>query len=84
MVGMMSNLGIGVMIGMLSSNESTVDAIKSSLGKTIREVTLSDEQLRVGLDGGSVLVLWDDGQSCCEERYMRTDDDLPYYSDAQG
>lgn len=25
------------------------------------------------------LVLYDDGQCCCEHRYMSTDDDLPYY-----
>lgn len=32
--------------------------------------------MRMTFDGPQVIELWDDGQSCCERRYMRTDDDL--------
>lgn len=78
----MSHPGMGVMIGMLGGNESTVTAIKESLGKTIRSVELKDDILRLTFDDGSILSLRDAGQSCCESRWMSTDADLPYYAGA--
>lgn len=80
----MEQLGVGVMIGMLGGNESTVNAIKSSLNKVIQSVSLDEESntLRFVFTDGSKLNLWDDGQSCCEHRYMRTDDSLTEYSGA--
>ncbi len=75
------NLGMGVMIGMLSGNEETVNSIKASLGKTINKVRLNeaDNLLIFEFADDTQLNLWDDGQSCCESRYMRTDDDLNDY-----
>lgn len=35
-----------------------------------------DEVMTFTLEGGATLYLWDDGQSCCETRYMTCDDDL--------
>ncbi len=75
----MKNLGIGVMINMLGGNEETVNAVKASLNKKIKHVELLDEQLNISFEDGSKLTLWDAGQSCCESRYMRTDDDLNYF-----
>ncbi len=75
----MSNLGLGVMLGLLGSNETTVNAIKQSLGKEIKSILLQDERLSITLSDDSTLHLYDDGQSCCENRYMQTDDDLDYY-----
>jgi hypothetical protein len=74
-------LGMGVMLCMLGGNEETVNAVKESLGKKINRVWLDEENdtLRFELEDGSNLTLWDGGQSCCENRYMRTDDDLNEY-----
>jgi hypothetical protein len=60
------------------------DAIALCRGKTITGITLDDEMrddqsLRFVLDGGATLRIYDGGQSCCEARYMRTDDDLGYF-----
>ena len=73
----MSNLGIGVIINMLGGYGEAAAALIASQNKTISSMYLnSEDELRIGLEDGTVLVLWDDGQSCCENRYMRTDDDL--------
>jgi hypothetical protein len=78
----MSNPGLGVMIGMLGGNEKTVAAVKSSLGKTILSAWLKDDVLRLTFTDGTTLKLWDDGQSCCESRYMVCDADLPAFTGA--
>lgn len=74
----MSQLGIGVMIQMLGGNEDTVKAVSASLGKKIVAVRLDKERDRVEIDlaDHTQLTLWDGGQSCCESRYITTDDDL--------
>lgn len=72
----MSNLGISVMLNMLTSNEPTVTAVRASIGKEIKSVNLENEELRFVFTDDTNLYLWDDGQSCCESRYMRTDDNL--------
>lgn len=41
----MSNLGMGVMLGMLGGNSETVEAIKPSLGKKIQSVKLDEEKM---------------------------------------
>lgn len=77
----MSSPGMGVMLGMLGGNEETVNAVKFSLGKKIKKVWLDEEnnKLSFEFEDNSTLDMWDDGQSCCEHRYMRTDDDLSEY-----
>lgn len=72
----MSNLGIGVMLGILGGNSETVAAVTTSLNKVIETIVLTEEELSITLADGTKLILWDDGQSCCESRYMRSDDDL--------
>lgn len=78
---MENNLGMGVMLGMLGGNEDTVNAVKSSLGKIIKTVLLDeqDDMLKFEFEDGTKLNIWDGGQSCCESRYMKTDDDLKEY-----
>jgi hypothetical protein len=78
----MSNLGMGVMLGLLGGNEKTVNSIKNSLNKVIKEVILdkSEDILKIYFEDESAIKIWDGGQSCCEHRYMSTDDDLPYFS----
>jgi len=75
----MSNLGLGVMLGILGGNSETVEAVQSALGKTITGMEVVDDNLRISLDDGTTLVLYDGGQSCCEYRHMSTDDDLSYH-----
>ena len=77
----MTQLGLGVLIGMLSGNEKTLNVLKSSLGKTISKVELADDKLRFTFTDNSKIILFDDGQSCCENRYMTTDDDLQFFKD---
>jgi hypothetical protein len=82
---MTKNLGIGAMIGMLSGNEETVKAFNSSLGKTIASLQIDpdanggDGALVFTFTDGTGLRLFDRGHSCCESRYMHTDDDLSYH-----
>lgn len=57
--------------------------MQAAVGKTITSVKLDDDRLKFEFEDGSRLTLWDDGQSCCESRYMQTDDDLPYYAGAK-
>jgi len=76
-------LGFGVMINALGGNRETVEAVQAAMGKTITALSLTDDQLRFEFEDGSRLRLWDSGQSCCESRYMQTDDDLPYYIGAK-
>lgn len=78
----MSNLGMGVMLGLLGGNKETVEAIQAALGKKIMKVSLEENELIFLFEDSTRLRVWDDGQSCCEDRYMRTDDDLTEYSGA--
>lgn len=49
---------------------------KEYYGNLISAVEMKDERLRISFVDGKVIEIWDNGQSCCESRYMRTDDDL--------
>ena len=77
------------MLASLGGNEETVSAVKESIGKTIVKMSLTDDSyfritcFRITFEDGSVLVLWDDGQSCCERRYMHTDDKLEEFLGAK-
>lgn len=70
----MSQLGIGAMLHYLSGgSEQNADKY---YGRTVAAAEMSDERLRITFTDGAKIAIWDDGQSCCENRYMRTDDDL--------
>ena len=77
------HLGMVVMIGLLGGDAESVEAFRGAVGKTITALTLNesdeDNALHFTFADGSKLKLFDDGQSCCESRYMRTDDDLSAY-----
>jgi len=75
----MSQLGMGVMINMLGGNSDTVDAIQAIMGKELSEIKLENDELLLSAVDGTKIKIWDDGQSCCESRYMRTDDNLSDY-----
>lgn len=73
-------LGLGVKIQSLGGNYETVYAVKSALGKVIEKVSLDDNELVFKFTDGTGLKMFDDGQSCCENRYMATADDLTEYA----
>ena len=78
----MSQLGLGVMIGIVRGND-TKQLIVASLGKTIKTVEIVDNTLHIAFTDGTTLSLWDGGQSCCEHRYMNTDDNLDEFVGAR-
>ena len=78
----MENLGMGVMLGILGGNEETVNSIKSSLNKVIETIELDGEDLVISFTDNTKLTIWDGGQSCCESRYMTTDDNLSDFNGA--
>lgn len=62
---------------MLGGNKESVEAFTSCIGKTITGLELkSEETLVFTFEDGTRMGLEDQGQSCCEHRYMRTDDKL--------
>ena len=81
----MGQLGMGVMLNMLGGNEDSVIAYTGALNKIIKDVRLDqdDNSLRFVFNDESKIKLFDNGQSCCESRYMHTDDDLAYHIGAQ-
>jgi hypothetical protein len=70
---------MGVMINMLMGNDGdSRAAIEAVKGQEIRKVEMFDDgdgRLVLTFDE-NVLTLQDDGRSCCESRYMTTDDEL--------
>lgn len=80
----MSQLGFGVMIHRLFGSSG---GIESSTGKRIESVFIDEDAHVDGaivfrFDDGTGLHIYDDGRSCCESRYLHTDDDLTYFSGA--
>ena len=54
------------------------------IGKTIAALRLGDDDaLHFEFSDGSKMKLSDEGQMCCEHRYMRTDDNLGDYVGAR-
>lgn len=68
------NIGIGAMFHYLSGGSA--NSADKYYGKKITSAKMEEERLTLGLEGGPAIQIWDDGQSCCESRYMRTDDDV--------
>ena len=59
--------------------QETVATLEASFGKTIKAIALEaldPDELRIWFTDGTAIKVLDAGQSCCEERYMTTDDDL--------
>lgn len=46
------------------------------VGRTIRDAHITDSRLYLNFENGVTIKVFDEGQSCCESRYMTTDDDL--------
>jgi len=52
------------------------------VGAKLLSLGLRDNQLLLTFYNGQVLTVCDARQSCCENRFLHTDDDLEYYSGA--
>lgn len=77
------NLGMGVLIGLMAGNEDSVNAFKEGVGKIIKELSLSENAVHFTFEDGYKMSLFDDGQSCCESRYMACADDLKQFIGAK-
>jgi|SRR6185369_2768351 len=82
---MSKDLGVGAIIAMLGGNEESAKAFQECIGKKITALVLDPEgnggdgALRFTFEDGTKMLLLDEARSCCESRYMHTDDDLPHY-----
>lgn len=71
----MGQPGFGVMINALFGSPGAKDAA-DYIGRRITAAELTEEHLRLTFEDGKRIEIFDNGQSCCESRYMRTDDDV--------
>lgn len=72
----MSQPGIGAMLHDLSGgSEQNPD---NYYGKTIKKADFKNDALSILFVDGVKIYISDNGQSCCETRYMRTDDDVEF------
>jgi hypothetical protein len=60
-----------------SDNPKNIAAFGQCIGKEISGLAMTnDDKLKFDFTDGAAMVLFDNGQSCCEDRYMTTDDEL--------
>lgn len=57
-------------------NHLTLEILDKSCWKRIKDLGMVDDILHIEFDDGSKIKIFDDGQQCCETRYMMTDDNL--------
>lgn len=67
------NKGLVVMIRELSGYGDTAEIYKEIEGKVIKNAEFKNDSLYLTFDNGKVR-LFDNGQSCCERRYITCDD----------
>lgn len=72
-------IGAGAILCNLGGNAASAAVFGNALGRRISALGLSDDALSFAFDDGYGVELYDAAQSCCESRYLRTDDDLAYY-----
>ena len=70
----MGQPGTGAIVHYLGGGSEN-DAAKY-IGKAITGAVIKDDRLNVDFEDGTKISIWDNGQSCCESRYMTTDDDV--------
>ena len=64
-------------------NSETVAAVMGALNKTISFLGVAGNELKMEFTDGTGIKFFDDGQSCCEHRYMDSGDDLPAFIGAK-
>lgn len=84
----MSQPGMSVMIRQLfgTTNKKAIDPAELK-GQIIKSIELNEtadpNELKITFLDGGILTLSDQGQSCCELRYMRTDDNVKDFEDSE-
>lgn len=64
--------------------KENLQAYNESIGKKIKDVLLEKDELIIVFDDNKKIKIWDDGQNCCERRYMSNDgDEYDYYIDSK-
>ena len=66
----------GTMVLMNEIFQERVDATPMYTNKVIKSVAMSEDELNIHFEDGTGIQITDEGQSCCEHRYMTTDDDV--------
>lgn len=70
----MSQMGIGTMLHLLAGGSERDPA--EFYGRKIVAAKMKDERLSLSFNDGQTIDIWDNGQSCCESRYMTCDDEI--------
>ncbi len=71
------------MLAYLGGNKESVEAMTEAAGKEIAALDIDEKRLLFTFTDGTAMKLYDDGQSCCEYRYMHTDDQLEDFVGAE-
>ena len=66
--------GIGAMLFMLGGGSK--HSSDEYVGKKIKSAVMYENALYIDFEDGVQIRIFDDGQSCCEHRYMTCDDNL--------
>ena len=66
-------LGVGAMLHLMGGGSR--HSADEFYGSRITKAELAGNRLLLTLDDERKIAIFDDGQSCCESRYMTTDDD---------
>lgn len=72
--------GMAVIIRQLFGGDTGAEFYEAAIGKTITVLSFTEERLRLEFEDHSWIEISDAGQSCCESRYMTTDDTLEEYA----
>lgn len=75
----MGNIGLTVMINQLFGADQGADVVQGAVGKVIKGFSYTDDALSITFTDNTSIKVYDDGQSCCEHRYMVIDDDLAQF-----
>lgn len=55
---------------------SNIKSADKYYGRKIVHASFSEDEVKLIFEDGVRIEIFDDGQQCCENRYMRTDDDV--------
>lgn len=70
----MPHWGLGTMIDWLSDYNSDNEALKKAIGQKISSISIKNNVIKINFEVGFGIEIFDNGQSCCEYRYMVVDD----------
>lgn len=68
------SMGVGAMLHRMGGGSK--HSASEYYGQKIVSAALVDNKFRLALGNGKNIELWDDAQSCCENRWITCDDDL--------